>query len=221
MTPVVKEPPRASSEEVKLLAGLQAALLHEAMGKRGNLSSDIKPVFSGASFIGTALTVKGFPGDNLMLHHAITIARPGDVLVASVDGYTEAGHWGEVVTVAAMHKGIAGLVIDGGVRDIDPISKLGFPVFARNVCLKGTTKKHGGLINHPLVIGGQLVNPGDIIVGDIDGVVVVPRAEIKDVKQKVDAIVKREEGWLEGIRRGELTIDLLNMRQVLKELGME
>jgi 4-hydroxy-4-methyl-2-oxoglutarate aldolase len=221
MEKVVKDPLRASAEELKLISGMQTALLHEAMGKCGNLASDIKPVYPGAGFAGTALTVKSFPGDNLMLHQAIAIARPGDVLVVSVDGFTEAGHWGEIAAEAAMQKGIVGLVIDGGIRDVEPISRLGFPVFARGICIKGTTKKHAGLLNNPLVIGGQLVNPGDIVVGDTDGVVVVPRADVRDVHKKALAIVEREDGWLKEIRKGALTVDLLNLRPVLRELGME
>ena len=149
--------------------GQQAATVHEAMGKIGALDTRIRPAWFGAHVCGAALTVQSRPGDNLMLHKAVSMAKPGDVLVVHVDGFPEAGMWGEILTVATMQKGIRGLVIDGGVRDTMPIKELDFPMFSLAYSIKGTTKMTPGCINHPIVIGGVTVNPGDIVIGDNDG----------------------------------------------------
>lgn len=199
----------------------EAALLHEALGKRGALSHDIKPVFPGAKVIGRAFTVHSLPGDNLMLHLAISKAQPGDVLVVTVGGFLEAGGWGEVATVACQARGIVGLVIDGAVRDVDHIARLGFPVFAAGISIKGTTKRQKGQINVPINVAGVEVHPGDIVVGDTDGVVIVPAAEIDAAIARSHEIQEREAGIMERLKQGELTLDLLGMRPVLKELGLD
>lgn len=205
----------------KLEPVAEAALLHEALGKRGALQHDVKPAFLGAKVLGRALTIKGSPGDNLMLHQAISIAQPGDVLVATVDGYLEAGIWGEIATVAAQVRGIRGLVTDGAVRDVEQISRLGFPVFSRALSIKGTTKRQKGVLNQPIAIAGVTVHPGDFVVGDADGVVIVPAAEVDAAIAKAHEIRQREEGFMARIKKGELTLDVLNLRGALKELGLE
>lgn len=174
MPHVVNNYPKADPECVAKFAGLSSATIYEAAGKRGAMSSAIRPAYSGARLYGTAVTVRCHVGDNLMLHKAITVARPGDVIVADFGMYDEAGAWGEITTTAAVARGVAGLVIDGRVRDITRIQEIGFPVFSRGLSIKGTTKEVLGEINHPVVVGGVWVNPGDIIVGDADGVVVIP-----------------------------------------------
>jgi 4-hydroxy-4-methyl-2-oxoglutarate aldolase len=221
MQAIVKDFKRPSRTLLDRFAKFQAAAIHEGLGKRGALTNDFKPIYPGAKFCGSAFTIKGYPGDNLMLHVAISLAQPGDVLVCSVSGYREAGHWGEIVSVAAMQKGVAALVIDGSVRDAEPIQKLNFPIFATALSMKGTTKKQAGTINHPLAIGGIIVNPGDIVLGDVDGVVVVPQAEAEAVLAKTAEIEKRESEWIEKIRKGTCTLDLLNVRGIMKELGLE
>lgn len=205
----------------KLEPVAEAALLHEAMGKRGAMSHEIKPVFPGAKLLGRALTIRSSPGDNLMLHLAISVAKPGDILVAMVDGFLEAGIWGDLATVAAQMRGVKGLLTDGAVRDVEGISRLNFPVFARGVSIKGTTKKQKGELNQPISIGGVWVHPGDYVVGDVDGVVVVPAAEVDSAVAKACEIRKREEGIIEQLKQGGLTLDLLGMRPVLKELGLD
>lgn len=185
------------------------------------MQHEVKPIYPGAKVIGRALTIRGCPGDNLMLHQAISQARPGDVLVATVDGYLEAGIWGEIATVAAQVRGIRGLVTDGAVRDSEQIARLGFPVFSRGLSIKGTTKRQKGALNLPIAIAGVTVHPGDIIVGDGDGVVVVPAAEVDMAVAKADEIRKREEGIMARLKQGELTLDLLGMRPVLRELGLD
>jgi 4-hydroxy-4-methyl-2-oxoglutarate aldolase len=197
------------------------ALLHEAMGKRGALQNDVKPVYQGATLVGSALTVNGYPGDNLMLHVAISCAQPGDVMVATVKGYTEAGIWGEIASTAAQKRGIKGLVTDGAVRDVTPMAQLGFPVFARGISIKGTTKKQAGYINIPIIIAGETVNPGDIVVGDADGVVIVPLAEAEFVLRNALRIVDKETRMLDEIKKNDtLTLDLLNLRTKLRELDI-
>ena len=199
----------------------EAALIHEAMGKKGALNACIKPAYPGAKVCGFALTIKSMPGDNLMLHKALSIAQPGDVLVAAVNGFCEAGLWGEIASVAAIERGVLGLVTDGAVRDIDPISKLGFPVFSKGLSIKGTTKRQKGEINTPIIIGDILVNPGDVIIGDTDGVVVIPRDKISETIQAAKDLKAREDEIMAQIRQGKLTIDLLNLRDALRELNMD
>jgi 4-hydroxy-4-methyl-2-oxoglutarate aldolase len=220
--PIIKQIQRPSENLLRKFEGLPSALLHEAMGKRGALNHEVKPVYPGAVLVGTALTIRSFPGDNLMLHLAISLAKPGDVLVAAVGGYTEAGLWGEIASEAAIAQQICGLVTDGAVRDVAAISRLGFPVFARGVCIKGTAKLQAGLINHPISIAGELVHPGDIIVGDDDGVVVVPSAEAETVLEAAHKIEKREARIIDAIKQdGALTLDLLNLRATIHELGLD
>jgi 4-hydroxy-4-methyl-2-oxoglutarate aldolase len=205
----------------KLEPVAESALLHEALGKRGAMTHDVKPAWPGAKIMGRALTVKTSPGDNLMLHKAVSIAQPGDVLVACVDGFLEAGIWGEIITVAAQVRGMRGLVTDGAVRDIEPITRLKFPIFSRGICIKGTTKKQKGTINQPITIAGVYVEPGDIVVGDVDGIVIVPAGELDAAIAQVHEIRKKEEAIIARLKKGELTIDLLGMRPTLKELGLD
>lgn len=221
MNPIITDAPRPSDELLQKFEGFPAALLLEAMAKRGALTNDFKSIYPKAKFFGCALTIKGYPGDNLMLHKAISIAKSGDVMVATVNGFTEAGLWGEIASTAAMVKGIRALVTDGAVRDTDEIEKLGFPVFSRGISIKGTTKRQAGLINHPISIGGVLIEAGDIIVGDTDGVVVIPLKEAEDVLKRAQEITEFENKVISGIREGKLTIDLLGLRSALKELKLD
>jgi 4-hydroxy-4-methyl-2-oxoglutarate aldolase len=199
----------------------EAALLHEALGKRGAFQHDVRPAWAGAKILGRALTVKSMPGDNLMLHVAVSIAQPGDVLVVTCEGFLECGIWGEIITVAAQERGIRGLVTDGAVRDTEQIARLGFPVFSRGLSIKGTTKRQKGELNKPIVIAGQLVHPGDIIVADNDGVVAVPAAEIDAAIAKAREIQTREAGVMARLKKGELTLDLLGFRAAMKDLGLD
>lgn len=205
----------------KLEEVAEAALLHEALGKRGALNHDFRPAFPGAKLLGRALTIRGCPGDNLMFHLAISVAKPGDILVGTVDNFLEGGGWGEIATVAAQARGVKGLLTDGSVRDLEAAVRLNFPIFSRGICIKGTTKRQKGELNKPITIGGALVNPGDYVVGDMDGVVIVPAAEVESAIAKAHEIRKREAGVIEKLKKGELTLDLLGMRPTLKELGLD
>lgn len=220
MYDVIKNFPRPEQALVEALGSVQTATLHEAMGKRGALPHTIKPIWPGMRLFGPALTVKSRPGDNLMLHKAVSLAKPGDVLVVENDGFLEAGIWGEIITVAAMHKGIVGLVTNGACRDTLPIRELGFPVFCAGVSIKGTTKTVPGKINHPLYFEGVVVHPGDIVVADNDGVVVVPCGEAAQVLQTAQAKESAEAEVIRKIRLGESTMDLLGFNEPYQRLGL-
>jgi 4-hydroxy-4-methyl-2-oxoglutarate aldolase len=184
------------------------ATLHEAMGRKGALPYHIKPVVPNMKLCGPAVTVSSPPIDNLMLHQALYVAEPGTVLVVEVNRGYEGGYWGEIMTIAAQQRKVAGLVIDGCVRDADLIEKLGFPVFARGLSIRGTDKKGGGHINSPIVIGDVTIQPGDLIVGDRDGVVAVPGVEITatlDAAQKREA---KEAQVKRDVLAGKSTLDI-------------
>ena len=177
---VVRNHPRVTDEQIHAFSPLGVATVHEADDKRGAMAAAIKPVSPGSRVCGPALTVALQPGDNLMLHKALDIVEPGEVLV--VDGQAwEGGPWGELMTIIAQAKGAAGLVIDGFVRDVSAIRSLGFAAFARGSSVKGTVKESLGLINHPISCGGVVVHAGDLILGDDDGVCVVPSGRAADV----------------------------------------
>jgi 4-hydroxy-4-methyl-2-oxoglutarate aldolase len=184
------------------------------------MDSGIKPLDPSFFVAGRALTVDAKPADNLILHYAITIAKPGDVLVVDAKGFLEAGPWGDVMTFAAQRAGIAGLVIDGSVRDSSAIVAAGFPVFSRGVCMKGTEKKQPGRVNVGILCGGVEVKPGDIVVGDRDGIMVISAA---DLEQSIALAIKREEkeaASRKALAQGKTTVELLGLGPVLKGLGI-
>lgn len=190
------------------LSKFSAATIHEALGKTGNLPSAIKPISPGMKLCGPAYTVQTMPGDNKILHRAYATAQPGDVLIASCSGYYEAGYWGDLMTLGAKTRGLAGLVIDACVRDADDIDALNFPVFSRGLCIRGTSSIEGGTLNQPIIIGEVMVYPGDIIVGDRDGVVVVPQGRITEAIEKATAREAREESIREQLRRGKTSVQI-------------
>jgi len=188
------------------------ATVHEAMGRRGALPSAIKPVAASMRVCGPAFTVDSPPMDNLSLHRAIYAAKPGDVLVVRVGDHHEAGYWGEIMGVAAQARGLAGLVIDGGVRDSQELTAIGFPTFSRGLCIKGTTKHGGGSLNRPVAIGSIVIEPGDIVLGDADGVVVVPREEGPAILEKSIKRVDNEEKIKEQLRAGKTTLEIYGLK---------
>lgn len=195
-------------------ARLPTATLHEAAGKVGALPSAIKPVAPQFRFSGSALTVHAPGGDNLWLHRALEVARPGDVLVVFTSGAHEHGYWGEIMTTMAKVRGLAALVIDGCVRDGTLLGEIGFPVFARGLCVQGTGKDFGavGWINHPVTMGDVIVGAGDLVVGDADGVVAIPQHRAADV---IAAGVRREAEEAAILRRleaGESTMAVYGWR---------
>ncbi|MBP6111988.1 MAG: 4-carboxy-4-hydroxy-2-oxoadipate aldolase/oxaloacetate decarboxylase [Sphingobium sp.] len=204
---------RVSPALVAKAEGLSTATIHEAGGKIGVMPSEIKPVHPHFRVCGPAMTVHSPPGDNLWLHYAIYEAQPGDVLVVHVEGKYDHGYWGEVMSTAAKARHLGGLVIDGCVRDFTLLEEVGFPVFSRGLCIRGTGKDKNayGAINRTLRFDGLSVEPGDLIVGDNDGVVVVPQARSAEV---IEASRHRDEDELDICRRlmaGETTIDIYKL----------
>jgi len=193
---------RLSPELVAAAARLPTATLHEAARKIGAFPSAIKPVAPGFRFAGSALTVHSPGGDNLWLHRALDVAQPGDVMMVFASGAHEHGYWGEIMTTMAKVRGLAGLVIDACVRDGVLLGEIGFPVFARGLCIRGTGKDFGaiGWINHPVMMGDVVVNAGDLVVGDFDGVVAIPQVRAADV---IAAAEKREAEEAAILRRLE------------------
>lgn len=189
---------------------LGTATLHEAAGRIGNLPSGIKPVEPSMSLSGPAFTVHCPALSNLQIHHALYHAAPGDVLVVHVSGGVEAGYWGDILNEAALARGLGGLVIDGGVRDSAGLARMGFPVFSNGICIRGTGKDYDATawLQQPVRMGDVLIQPGDLVVGDRDGVVVLPRDQVDAVisgglRREADEAAK-----IEAIRRGERTLDL-------------
>lgn len=211
---------RASDADIAALGAYSAATIHEAQGRRGALSSRIKPIDRDSEFIGSAFTVVCAPRDNLMLQIAIHYARPGDVLVVSAGAFGEAGTFGDVLGNACKAKGIAALVTDSGVRDTKELRALGLPVFSGSVSIKGTVKETLGHINQPLVFGDEVINPGDVIKGDADGVVVVRRDEVAEVTELSRRRVANEDDLIAKYRAGGTTIELCNLTEVLKVKGL-
>jgi 4-hydroxy-4-methyl-2-oxoglutarate aldolase len=217
---VIRGVPRPEPDLVRRFERLSAATVYEAAGQVGAMNHDIRPLALGMRVCGPALTVWCPPGDNLMLHKAVSVAQPGDVLVADVGGCLEGGSWGEILTIAARERGIAGLVSNGSVRDVGRLLSLEFPVFCRGVSMKGTTKKKLGRVNHPVWCGGVCVRPGDLVIGDDDGVVVVARERIRDVLQLAVERVEREEEILKAVREGRNTVEVLGLEEVLAAEGV-
>ncbi|HWE61705.1 MAG TPA: RraA family protein [Chloroflexota bacterium] len=199
---------------IERLCAFDSATLYQAAGNRGAMAPGIHSLTPGRRVAGPALTVVCPPGDNLMLHAAVAEARPGAVLVAQVNaaGY---GVWGEVLSVAAMARGIVALVIDGSVRDIDSIQELGFPVFAQGTALQTADKRDLGCIGVPISCGGQLVWPADYVVADDSGIVVIPREAVEQTLAAAAARVAKETAIMESLRQGQTTMDLLELRPIL------
>lgn len=208
---------------VERLSDFDPATLYEAAEQEGMVDPAIRPAWPGAKVCGLALTVQCPPGDNLMLHLAVAEAEPGVVIVADAGGYVQAGAWGEVLTVGAQARDVAGFVIDGAVRDIDAISAYKFPVFSRGLAIGSCTKSKPGKLNVPIDLGGTSVQPGDIVVGDADGVVIVKKDRAEEVYQAARKRRERELEIIEKLRQGQTTVELLGLpsldgvRKILKK----
>ncbi|WP_165964144.1 RraA family protein [Actinomadura sp. KC216] len=194
---------------IDLARGHPSATLSQASGLAVALSPEIRSLWVGARLCGPAFTVQGAGGDNLALHHALLHAPPGSVLVADVGG-ARFGHWGEILTVAARQRGTAGLLIDGGVRDAAAIEALGFPVFSRHNAILGTRKDFRGVLGRPVKVDGATVHTGDLVVGDVDGVVALPASDTERILDRADARVTHENELMKRRREGRSTLDLYN-----------
>jgi len=204
---------------VDQLRKFSPATIHEAQGRLGALDSAIKPIDPDMSVCGPAFTVVCAPRDNIMLQVAISYAEPGDVIVVSAGNYTEAGQFGDVLANACLARGIAGLVTDTGVRDTVEIRRLGLPVFSRSISIKGTVKETIQPINQPVLIGGELVRPGDIINGDADGVVVVRKEDLAYAIEQSQAREQAEQGYIEQYKAGKTPIEVSRLGDVLAAKG--
>jgi len=220
MTHVKTRIPRVDKGIVQGFADIGVATVYEAAGRVGSVDPGIRPLAPGVRVIGTAITVQCHPKDNLMLHKALQIAGEGDVIVAAMDDFYEAGYWGGLMTGSAMARRIAGLAIDGCVRDSAEIIEMGFPVFCRGRCIRGTTKGILGTVNHPILFGGVFVNPGDLILGDDDGMVVVAAGDVEKVLEASRARVAKEEDKASQLAAGTTSVALNKLDQVFQSLGL-
>lgn len=191
----------------------------DANGKTGNMDAGIKPIDRKMKVVGPAFTVKCFPRDNLILHEAIYAAQKGSVIVIDQGGFVEAGSMGEIMTIACMERGIAGVILDGGCRDANEIAKLGFPFFCRGFNPGGTAKDSWGKLNVAVQCGGVVVHPGDYIIGDVDGVVVVAHSDIHRVLEKAKAIARREVEVKELLRQGKSTLEIYGFDKLIQAKG--
>ena len=217
----VKQVSRADAASVAELAKYGVATVHEAMGRVGLLDTTLRPIYPGTKICGTAVTIFAHPGDNWMLHVAVEQCQKGDVLVAAPTSPCEDGYFGELIATQLKARGVAGLILEAGCRDVAELTKMGFPVWSKAVFAQGTVKETVGNVNTPIVCAGQLINPGDLIVADDDGVVVVRRREAAKV---MDLSREREEKEAKSrIRyaRGELSLDVNAMRGRLAERGLK
>lgn len=218
---IITDPPRASLDEVDRLQRFGVATIHEAIGRVGLLDPRLRPIQTGVRVAGTAVTVECWPGDNLMIHAAVEQCRPGDLLVVTTTSESTDGGFGELLATSLQSRGVRGLITTAGVRDTEELRSMAFPVWSAAVSAQGTVKATAGSVNVPVSIGRSVVRPGDVVVADDDGIVLVPR---RDAAASIEAAAVREaqeEQTRAALAAGELGLDRYGLRSLLAELGVE
>ena len=218
---VVTDPPRADGGQVDALAEYGVATVHEAMGRVGYLGPGIRPVHLGSRIAGTAVTVLSWPGDNLMIHAAVEQCGEGDILVVTTASPSTDGMFGELLATALQHRGVRGIVTNAGIRDTAELREINFPAWSAAVSAQGTVKATGGSVNVPVVIAGEVIRPGDVILADDDGVVVVPRERAGEAAEKSMAREEKEAATRAAFLEGQLGLDRYGLRDTLVKLGVE
>jgi len=219
-TVVVRNIKRTDAGLVKRLGALGASTVHEAYGRSGLMKPYLRPVWAGAEAAGTAVTVLAHPGDNWMIHVAVEQCKPGDILVVGCSADNTDGMFGDLLATALMARGVKGLVIDAGVRDAKTLREMGFPVWSRAISAKGTVKATVGSVNVPVVCAGINVRPGDAVIADDDGVVVIRPQDAADVAARGEKRAADEDGKRKLLAEGKLGLDMYNMREALAKAGL-
>jgi 4-hydroxy-4-methyl-2-oxoglutarate aldolase len=218
---VVKNIPRTDPEMLDALAEAGVSTVHEAQERTGYIGPNIRPIQDGVSVAGNAVTVSCHPGDNIMIHAAVEVCQPGDLMVVTNTGPSSHGMFGDLLATSLAARGVRGLVMDAGVRDVADLREMGFPVWSQYVSSQGTVKETPGSVNIPVSISGVTIAPGDVVCADDDGVVVVPHDGVESVLEGARARLEREAAKRERLAAGELTMDMDELRSKLLDLGVE
>jgi 4-hydroxy-4-methyl-2-oxoglutarate aldolase len=218
---VIREITRAHQNTIEALRGYGVSTIHEAQGRIGLLAANMRPIYQGSVIAGSAITVTLPPGDNLMIHVAVEVCKKGDVLVVSPTSPCTNGYFGELLATSLAARGVRGLIINAGCRDVRSLTKMRFPVWSLNVSAQGTVKETLGSVNVPIVCAGAAVRPGDVIVADDDGVVVVHHEDADEIAKASEARLEKEAKTRVQLAAGKLGLDIYNLRKKLADLGLE